>query len=122
MGEDLYVSCVGGHHVTRYGTQTLIGVRPDPSVEGNLAFDEAMVVRIPAGEYSTYRREYDDLIAQGALLKRTAEEYDEYQAERETAINAAAASSAPTDPPPALTDTDEVVVDAPAPPDTGAEQ
>ena len=55
----IYVSCVAGHHVTRYGTHTLIGARPDPTAEGNLTFDEAMIVRIPAPEYAAYRREYD---------------------------------------------------------------
>jgi len=89
----LYVSAVAGHHVTRYGTTTLIGATVDLDHPGNLRFDPDFVAAIPLAEYLAYKREYDRLIADGALKKRTPEEFDAFIKARAAAIDKAAAEA-----------------------------
>ncbi len=90
----LYASCVPGHHVTRYGTTTLIGAVVDLDHPGNLRFDPDAIVAIPENEYAVFRREYDRLLTDGALKKRSAEEYEAYQASRAAALDKAAEDAA----------------------------
>jgi hypothetical protein len=91
--QPLFVSSVEGHHVTRYGTGTLIGAEVDLQHPGNLRFDTAKVVMIPAAEYAAHKREYDHLLETGSLERRTPGEYRLYQERLTTALDAAAAKA-----------------------------
>jgi hypothetical protein len=89
----LYCSAVAGHHVTRYGTRTLIGAEIDLQHPGNIRWDTNKIVVIPAAEYELHRLEYDRLLADGALKRRTAAEYKTAQAAVEKAFDDAAAKA-----------------------------
>lgn len=71
----LYVSCVPGRLVTRYGTRTYIGATRDPSAEGGVRYDPETVVALTATELADYRREYDRALGAGSLRERTAEDW-----------------------------------------------
>jgi hypothetical protein len=86
----LYVSAVEGHHVTRFGTSTLIGCAIDLSHPGNIRWDEQAVVAIPFAEYMAFKQEYDRLVADGALVKKSATEYEAFLKARDEAIETAA--------------------------------
>jgi Pyruvate/2-oxoacid:ferredoxin oxidoreductase gamma subunit len=71
----LFVSCVEGQPATRYGTRTLIGAErrhDDPRV---IDYDPDIIVAIPADELQRYRREYSDMLRDGALVQRSAEDW-----------------------------------------------
>jgi predicted amidophosphoribosyltransferase len=70
---DLYVSCVEGQPVARFGSRVMIGA--DRTVEG-ITYRPEEIVKIPAGEWRRYRREYTRQLNDGALRKRTATEWD----------------------------------------------
>jgi len=108
----LYVSSVEGHHVTRYGTGTLIGATVDLEHPGNLRWDTEKIVAIPEAEYLAFKREYDVLLEDDALKKRTAEEYAAYQAAIHAAIESAAK---PKDPAPEPTKPETPHFPTPAP-------
>lgn len=95
MAEDrgLYVSSKAGHHVTRYGTGTLIGAEIDLSHPGNIRWNEQSIVAIPEAEYLAYKAEYDAVIAVGALAKRSAGDYQAFLAARDAKIEADAAKT-----------------------------
>lgn len=90
----LYVSAVEGHHVTRYGTPTLIGCEIDLAHPGNIRWNEQAIVRIPELEYLTYKREYDRLVEDGALVKQSAEDYEAFLELRDDKIEADAEAAA----------------------------
>jgi hypothetical protein len=92
----LYVSAVEGHHVTRYGSTTLIGCEIDLGHPGNIRWNEEAIVAIPWGEYLTYKQEYDRLLADKALIEKSKEQYDAFLKARDAAIEAAAAAQAQT--------------------------
>jgi hypothetical protein len=82
MSEDrnLYVSSVEGQLVSRYGTRSLfIGARFDQE-SGKLAWQPEEVVLIPEQEALFYAREYRRLLKEGALRKRTVEDFRKQQA------------------------------------------
>jgi hypothetical protein len=85
----LFVSAVAGHHVTRFGSSTLIGAEVDLEHPGNIRWDEKKVVAIPEAEYQAYRVEYDRLIADGALVRRDAKDYEVYLSARDKALDEA---------------------------------
>ena len=76
----LYVSAVRGHLVTRFGTdrrgiQSFIGAYRAPGNPTEIVWDEETIIPLGEAEVARYRREYERLIAGGALKKRTAAEY-----------------------------------------------
>lgn len=81
----LFVSCVVGQPVTRYGTGTMIGAsrtKDDPTV---VQYDPTLIVGIPHAELSKHRRAYDRAIQNGSLSVRTAAEYSAQERQQEEA-------------------------------------
>ena len=71
----LFVSCVEGCLVTRYGTRTFIGAErrtDDPTV---VDYHPEQVVAIPHDEHRKFRREYLRALREGSLVERTADEW-----------------------------------------------
>jgi hypothetical protein len=93
----LYVTPVKGRTVPRFGAPagTYIGAR---RVGKQLEWDEERVVPIPENEYRRFRAEYDGAIADGALKKRSAADFEASQkalpARRKEAAEKAAAQNA----------------------------
>jgi len=87
----LYVSSVEGRHVQRYGSETMIGAVIDRSVDGLIKWDTDKVVAIPEPEYQTYRAEYDRLLKEGSLVRRTAAEFAAHNDARDEQIEQSAA-------------------------------
>ena len=77
----LYVSPVAGHTVRRFGAppNTYIGAK---RVGKQMQWDEGKIVPIPDNEYRRFRAEYEGAITDGALKRRTAQEYSAQQAKR----------------------------------------
>jgi hypothetical protein len=80
----LYVSPVAGHTVRRFGAppNTYIGAK---RVGKQMEWDEWKIVPIPENEARKYRAEYEGAITDGALKRRTADEYKAQQEAREKA-------------------------------------
>lgn len=74
--EFVYVSCVPGKLVTRFGTGTYIGALVAPS--GAASFDPREVVAIPIAEWAKYTREYGRLLRGGDLIERSAQEHEAF--------------------------------------------
>lgn len=73
----LFVSCVEGRLVTRYGTRTFIGAErrtDDPRV---VDFHPEHIVAIPHDEHRKYRREYLRALREGSLVERTVDEWQQ---------------------------------------------
>ncbi len=89
----LFVSCVPGKPVTRYGSHTFIGA---DRVAGTNEFiwHPERVVAIPATEHARYRKEYDRLLADKDLKVRTETEWKAQTAAEDSAVKRAAAKSA----------------------------
>jgi len=79
----LFVSCVEGSVVMRYGTGTFIGAERVATPPG-LAFHPEIVVAIPHEEYRKYRREYNRALSDGSLAKRTPAQWLEQNAPPKT--------------------------------------
>jgi hypothetical protein len=98
----IYVTPVKGRTVPRFGAPagTYIGAR---RVGKQLEWDEERVVPIPENEYRRFRAEYSGAIADGALKKRTAADFEASQqalpARRKAAAEKAAAQNADTSAP-----------------------
>ena len=107
-----YFTPVEGHTVHRFGTMTttssneLFGCSTDPAT-GTRTWDTSAVLMISGQEAKRFRREYDRLVRDGALIERTEEDRKSYLAqlaethatakrEREAAL----ATPAPAEPPP----------------------
>jgi hypothetical protein len=73
----LFVSCVEGQPVTRFGTRVLIGAARDLTQPRKVNYDPKLIVAIPATEARRYHREYRRAIANGSLTERTAAEWRE---------------------------------------------
>jgi hypothetical protein len=73
----IFVSCVEGRLVSRFGTSCYVGA--DFDKDNNLRFDVDMVVAIPHAEMAVYRREYEKHLRCGDLLARTVEDFESYQ-------------------------------------------
>lgn len=71
----LFVSSVEGRPVARFGTKTLIGAERDPSKPRKIVYRTKDIVPIPVDEAERYSREYGRLIADGDLVKHTADEW-----------------------------------------------
>lgn len=71
-----FVSSVPGHLVTRYGSSEYVGARRDPKTR-ELSWQPEAVVALTQHELDRFSREYDRALKDGALVARTAAEYDE---------------------------------------------
>lgn len=71
----LFVSCVEGSPVTRFGTKVLIGADRDPKVRKKILYRPKEIVAIPVDEARLYGREYARLINDGELVEHTAEKW-----------------------------------------------
>lgn len=81
MNFGLYVSPVKEFTVRRFGAppNTYIGAK---RVGKQMEWDEEKIVPIPENEYRRFRAEYEGAIADGALKRRTADEYKAQQDKR----------------------------------------
>lgn len=99
---DLFVSSVEGHLVSRHGTGLLIGADRDPVKPTEVTWDTERVVKIPAAERASYSREYGRALRDGALKARTREEFaamvKDHDDKVEAQIKAAAEVQAPSVP------------------------
>ena len=77
--EFVYVHSVEGHLVHRFGTDVAIGATrtrlPDGS-PGPYAWDEGEVVALPAAHWGRYLKEYNRLVAGGALVVVEKKDHD----------------------------------------------
>lgn len=83
----LFVSCVEGALVMRYGTGTFIGAERRAREPQVVDYHPDQVVAIPHDEFRKYRREYLRALREGSLVERTA---DEWQRQQQPASTAAA--------------------------------
>lgn len=94
----VFVSCIAGQPVTRFGTGTMIGAtrtKTDPTV---VSYDPAAVVGIPHGEYNKHRRAYDRALGNGSLRERSVADYlaqEKAQAARDEACRKAKLAQTP---------------------------
>lgn len=78
--ETIYLSAVTGHLVPRFGTlgcaggKTFIGARRDAKT-GKMVVNEDAIVFLSEAEFGKHRKEYNRAIDDGALKRRTREEY-----------------------------------------------
>ena len=71
----LFVSSVDGSPVTRFGSTVLIGADRDPTKPNKIRYRTEEIIAIPRDEAEKYAREYARLIADGALVAHTADEW-----------------------------------------------
>ena len=77
----LYLSCVDGAPVARYGTSVLIGAERDAADRTVIHYHPEVVVAIPTDEARRYAREYRRAIADGSVKERTAADWQHNQIE-----------------------------------------
>lgn len=75
----LFVSCVEGQPVARFGSKVLIGADRDPENPRKIRYRTKEIVAIPVAEASRYCREYARAIEDESLKARTAAEWSEQQ-------------------------------------------
>lgn len=85
----LFVSCVEGKPVTRYGSRTFIGAEREHGTNIIHWFPDR-VVAIPSTEHARYRREYDRVLRDGDLKVRTEADWLAQTASEDAAVQAAA--------------------------------
>jgi hypothetical protein len=73
----LFVSCVEGSLVTRYGTRTFIGAERRTDDPRQIDYHPEQVVAIPHDEHRRYRREYLRALREGSLVERTEDEWQQ---------------------------------------------
>jgi hypothetical protein len=78
----LHVSSVEGHLVFRPATRVLIGAEVDLSAPGNIQWNTAKIVAIPAAEYAEHRSDYDRFLRDGALVRREAPDQEDSHGSR----------------------------------------
>lgn len=71
----LFVSCVEGALVTRYGTGTFIGAERRANAPTVVDYHPDQIIAIPHDEFRKYRREYLRALRDGSLVERTAAEW-----------------------------------------------
>jgi hypothetical protein len=84
MGEStlafgLYLSCVTGQPVARFGSRVLIGAERDLTDRTEIHYRPEVIVGIPTAEARQYAREYRRAISDGSVLQRTAEDWIKQQ-------------------------------------------
>ncbi len=75
----LFVSCVEGKPVPRFGSKILVGADRDPAERRKIIYRPNEIVAIPVDEATRYGREYARLISDEELVEHTAEEWLEQQ-------------------------------------------
>ncbi len=75
----LFVSCVEGQPVTRFGSKVLIGADRDPANRRKVRYNPKQIVALPHEEATRYAREYARAIEDGSLTQHTADEWLEQQ-------------------------------------------
>lgn len=75
----LFVSCVEGQPVTRFGSKVLIGAGRDPDNRRKVRYSPKQIVALPHEEAQRYGREYARAIDDGSLVQHTAAEWLEQQ-------------------------------------------
>jgi Na+/glutamate symporter len=116
----LFVSCVDGQPVTRFGTGTMIGAARSKATPDVVTYDPTHVVGIPHAEYDRHRRSYDRALGNGSLKARSAADYraqEQAQAKRDDENRKAQARAAKAKPASAgvsLDQTDPAAGDPPA--------
>jgi hypothetical protein len=75
----LFVSCVEGQPVPRFGTKVLIGAVRDPEERRKIRYNTKAITAIPVVEARKYAREYQRAIADGSLTERTAAQWIEQE-------------------------------------------
>lgn len=71
----LFVSCVEGQPVTRYGTRTFIGAERRAAEPTVIDYDPTLVVAISHDEFRRYRKEYLRALSSGSLVTRDATDW-----------------------------------------------
>lgn len=71
----LFVSCVAGQPVTRYGTRTFIGAERRAKEPQVIDYDPTVVVAISHDEFRRYRKEYLRALNSGSLVTRDAADW-----------------------------------------------
>ncbi len=74
-GFSLFVSCIPGKPVTRFGTGTFIGAHRSAEKVNELVYEPELIVAIPDGEHARHRKAYNRLVAEGDLKVRKPEEW-----------------------------------------------
>lgn len=75
----LFVSCVEGQPVTRFGTRVFIGAARDPANPRKLVYHPDQIIAVPHLEAQRFGREYARAILDGSLVQRSAAEWREQQ-------------------------------------------
>lgn len=78
----LFVSCVEGRPVTRFGSKILIGADRDPSQPNKIVYRPKDIVGIPTLEVARYGREYRRLIDEGDLVSHDAKAWSAQNEQR----------------------------------------
>lgn len=78
----LYLSCVDGKPVHRFGSKELIGATRDPKQSNKIVYSPKTIVGIPVDEARKYGREYARLVEEGDLKSHDAKAYAAQQAQR----------------------------------------
>ena len=104
MDEAVYVSCVPGALVTRFGSLggpnlRYIGARVG---KGKVEFDRDVVVMIPMPEFNRFRKEYTRAIRDKNLKKRTRAAFEKYRAAKTAKPEPAATAEAEASQPPVV--------------------
>jgi hypothetical protein len=73
----LFVSCVEGAVVQRYGTGTFIGAERRALEPTVIDYHPAIIVAIPHDEFRKYRREYLRAVRDGSLVEHTEQAWRE---------------------------------------------
>jgi hypothetical protein len=68
----LFLSCIEGQPVARFGTKVLIGADRDLTNRRLVRYMPKMIVAIPRAEATKYAREYRRAIADGSVKEQTA--------------------------------------------------
>jgi len=81
----LFLSCVEGRPVTRFGSKELIGATRDPEHRNKVVYSPKTIVGIPVDEASRYGREYQRLIDDGDVVSHDAKAWAAQQTQRNEA-------------------------------------
>jgi hypothetical protein len=96
----LFVSCVEGSLVMRYGTRTFIGAERRALEPTVIDYHPDIIVAIPHDEFRKYRREYLRALRDGSLASRTEQAWREQsRQEPPTEQRGAGTPRAPNDAP-----------------------
>lgn len=93
MEFSLFVSCIEGKPVTRYGSRTFIGAERVHGTNEILWFPNR-VVAIPRSEHDRYRKEYDRLLRDGDLKVRTEKDFLRQTRDEDAAVKRGSAEAA----------------------------